>query len=116
MGSNPTSSAFASLKLGFGGHSPQEDERRREEIFFMYYVYTLKCVDKHLYTGCAENIEERLNRHNSGHVPATAGRLTVELITYTIFKNKHKAFDFEKYLKSGSGRAFMNKHLIDNNL
>ncbi|MCR4328890.1 MAG: GIY-YIG nuclease family protein [Patescibacteria group bacterium] len=82
----------------------------------MYYVYTLKCVDKHLYTGCTENIEERFNRHNSGHVPATAGRLPVELITYTVFKNKYKAFEFEKYLKSGSGRAFMNKHLIDDNI
>ncbi len=78
----------------------------------MHYVYTLKCADGHPYTGCTENIKERLKRHNSGYVPATAGRLPVELITYTIFENKYKAFDFEKYLKSGSGRAFMNKHLI----
>lgn len=82
----------------------------------MYYVYTLKCGVKHLYTGCTENIEERLNRHRSGRVPATAERLPVELITYTIFKNRFKAFEFEKYLKSGSGRAFVNKHLIENNI
>ncbi|KKQ23211.1 MAG: excinuclease ABC, C subunit-like protein [Candidatus Wolfebacteria bacterium GW2011_GWC1_37_10] len=78
----------------------------------MYYVYTLRCSDNHLYTGCTENIEERLNRHNLGHVPATVGRLPAELITYTIFKNKYTAFEFEKYLKSGSGRAFIKKHLI----
>jgi len=78
----------------------------------MYYVYTLKCFDKHLYTGCTENIEERLNRHNLGYVPATAERLPVELITYTTFKDKYKAFEFEKYLKSGSGRAFIAKHFI----
>ncbi|MFZ4648502.1 MAG: GIY-YIG nuclease family protein [Patescibacteria group bacterium] len=78
----------------------------------MYYVYTLRCYDTKLYTGCTENIEERLKRHSAGHVPATKGRLPIKLITYTIFSFKHKAFEFEKYLKSGSGRAFLNKHLI----
>lgn len=78
----------------------------------MYYVYILKCADKYLYTGCTENIKERLNRHNLGHVLATTKRLPVELITCVIFKNKYKAFDFEKYLKSGSGRAFVNKHFV----
>ncbi len=81
----------------------------------MYYVYILKCANGHPYTGCTENIDERLNRHNSGHVSATSGKLPVELITYTAFKDKYRAFEFEKYLKSGSGRAFMNKHFITDN-
>jgi len=34
------------------------------------------------------------------------------IIAIVIIKNKYKAFDFEKYLKSGSGRAFIKKHLI----
>jgi putative endonuclease len=29
-----------------------------------------------------------------------------------VFTDKYKAFAFEKYLKGGSGRAFMNKRLI----
>jgi putative endonuclease len=78
----------------------------------MYYVYMLRCVDKNLYTGCTENMEERLNRHNLGHVPATTERLPIKLITYITFEDEYKAFEFEKYLKSGSGRAFINKHLI----
>ena len=78
----------------------------------MQYVYTLKCSDGKLYTGCTENIEERLIRHKDGHVPATVGRLPIKLITYTIFEDKYKAFEFEKYLKSGSGRAFTKKHLL----
>ena len=78
----------------------------------MYAVYILKCADGKPYTGCTENLEERLERHSSGYVPATATRLPIELITYTIFENKYKAFEFEKYLKSGSGRAFLHKHLI----
>jgi len=76
----------------------------------MQYVYTLKCADGNLYTGCTENIEERLVRHENGHVPATAGRLPVILLTYSAFKDKYKAFEFERYLKSGSGRAFSKKH------
>ncbi|MEK7192479.1 MAG: GIY-YIG nuclease family protein [Patescibacteria group bacterium] len=80
----------------------------------MYYVYILKCSDKETYTGCTENIEERLERHNKGYVPATASRLPAELIFYSAFQSKYTAYNFEKYLKSGSGRAFLKKHLLDN--
>jgi putative endonuclease len=45
-------------------------------------------------------------------VPATKPFLPVELIFYCAFKDKYKAFEFEKYLKSGSGRAFMNKRFL----
>ena len=78
----------------------------------MWFVYILRCVDGNLYTGCTEDIIERLKRHISGFVPATKFRLPVALVTYIAFSDKYKAFEFEKYLKSGSGRAFINKHLI----
>ena len=64
------------------------------------------------HTGCTENLNERLKRHNDGHVPATENRRPVTLATYIVFDNKYRAFEFEKYLKSGSGRAFIKKHLI----
>jgi predicted GIY-YIG superfamily endonuclease len=78
----------------------------------MHFVYILKCADGDLYIGCTENIEERLNRHNTGQVLATKTRLPIELISYFAIQNKYKAFEFEKYLKSGSGRTFVKKHLI----
>jgi len=78
----------------------------------MQVVYILKCADGNRYIGCTENIEERLKRHNDGYVPATEKRRPVDLVTYVAFDNKYKAFEFEKYLKSGSGRAFINKHLV----
>lgn len=78
----------------------------------MYYVYILICCDGKPYTGCTENLEERLKRHQSGYVPATKNRLPVILETYVVFQDKYKAFNFEKYLKSGSGRAFLKKRLI----
>jgi len=77
----------------------------------MYYVYSLTCRDG-FYVGCTDDIESRLERHRKGHVPATANRLPVELDFYFATEDKYKAFDFEKYLKSGSGRAFINKHFL----
>jgi putative endonuclease len=77
----------------------------------MYYVYSLKCRDG-FYIGCTHNIEERFQRHQNGHVPATQNRLPVILEFYIAIEDKYKAFQFEKYLKSGSGRAFIKKHLI----
>lgn len=76
----------------------------------MYFVYNLKCSDG-FYIGCTEDIDERIERHSKGHVPATKDRLPIKLVSYFAFEEKYKAFEFEKYLKSGSGRAFLNKHL-----
>ena len=41
----------------------------------------------------------------------TKYRLPVEMIFYAAFSNKYKAIDFEKYRKSGSGKAFAKRHL-----
>lgn len=78
----------------------------------MYYVYILKCADNEPYTGCTDDLKARLDRHNNGYVPATKDRRPLKLISYFAFTNKYTAFNFEKYLKSGSGRAFLKKHEI----
>lgn len=76
----------------------------------MHYVYSLKCKDGY-YVGCTDNLKDRLERHQKGQVSATKDRLPVRIDFYMAIKDKYKAFEFEKYLKSGSGRAFINKHL-----
>ncbi|MDO8552528.1 MAG: GIY-YIG nuclease family protein [bacterium] len=76
----------------------------------MHYVYILYCADKKPYTGCTDNLKERIERHKNGHVPATKERRPIKLLLYVAFSDKYKAFEFEKYLKSGSGRAFIKKH------
>lgn len=78
----------------------------------MQYVYLLKCSDGTTYTGCTNDIDERLKRHFKGQVHYTSSRLPIDLITYIAFTDKNKAFKFEKYLKSGSGKAFSNKRFI----
>ena len=78
----------------------------------MYYVYILRCSNGDIYKGCTSNLKDRIQRHKNGLVKATKTFLPIELLTYIAFNNKYKAFEFEKYLKSGSGRAFINKRLI----
>ena len=78
----------------------------------MQYVYILKCNDGSFYTGCTEDLKERISRHQKGYIDSTKNSLPIELVFYCAFPDKHKAFEFEKYLKSGSGFAFRNKHLI----
>ncbi len=75
----------------------------------MYYVYNLKCKDGY-YTGCTHNLKDRVERHINGHVPATKNRRPLKLSCYFAFVDKCVAFNFEKYLKSGSGRAFAKRH------
>ncbi|MCX6764504.1 MAG: GIY-YIG nuclease family protein [Candidatus Nealsonbacteria bacterium] len=77
----------------------------------MHYIYSLKCKDGY-YIGCTDNLKDRLGRHQKGQIPATANRLPVKLDFYFAINDKYKAFEFEKYLKFGSGRAFINKHFV----
>jgi predicted GIY-YIG superfamily endonuclease len=76
----------------------------------MWYVYILQCTDSKPYTGCTDDLKDRIKRHHAGYVPATKNRRPVNLKSYFAFQDKYIAFDFEKYLKSGSGRAFAKKH------
>jgi len=78
----------------------------------MFYVYILECFDGRPYTGCTNDLKGRINRHNKGEIPATKERLPIKLSCYFAFSDKYTAFNFEKYLKSGSGRAFIKRHLV----
>ena len=79
----------------------------------MKYVYILRsisCADRY-YTGVASDVESRLAKHNAKAVSHTSKYAPWELKTYVAFSDEDQAFAFEKYLKSGSGRAFAKKHL-----
>ena len=78
----------------------------------MYYVYILRCSNGSYYTGCTGNLKERFESHQQGQVISTRDKLPVTLVNYIAFKEKSKAFKFEKYLKSGSGIAFRNRHFL----
>ncbi|MBL4657811.1 MAG: GIY-YIG nuclease family protein [Flavobacteriales bacterium] len=88
------------------------DKAHQKNELIMWKVYMVKCNDGTIYTGCTNNIDDRLNRHGKGEISYTRTRLPVDLITYIAFSNKYKAYEFEKYLKSGSGKAFANKRFL----
>ncbi|MBL7964354.1 MAG: GIY-YIG nuclease family protein [Flavobacteriales bacterium] len=71
------------------------------------------CRDDDLYTGCTGDLTERLGRHERGEVPATASRLPLRLVWHCVFPDKYVTFRFERYLKQGSGRAFLWKHILE---
>lgn len=77
-----------------------------------WYVYLLKCNDQSTYIGCTSNLKERMKRHKNGSVHYTKSRLPFDLIICIALTDKYKAFHFEKYLKSGSGKAFANKRFL----
>ena len=79
----------------------------------LWTVYVLHCSDGDLYTGCTGDLDDRMDRHRTGQVPATATRRPFELVWYCCFQDKYAAYRFEKYLKSGSGRAFLWKRILE---
>jgi predicted GIY-YIG superfamily endonuclease len=80
----------------------------------MFYVYIIQSIDfpKQIYTGFTENIDGRLDDHNSGKSVHTNKFKPWKMLYYCAFENKKKALDFEKYLKTASGIAFRNKRFI----
>jgi len=61
------------------------------------------------YIGYTTNVNTRLIAHNESNSLYTSKFKPWELVTYIAFKDKYKALDFEKYLKSHSGKAFSKK-------
>ena len=79
----------------------------------LYYVYILNSVPfpEHYYTGFTCDVERRVEHHNSGGDPHTSKYRPWKIKTYVAFSDKEQALDFERYLKSSSGRAFAKKRL-----
>jgi len=79
----------------------------------MKYVYLLQSISHpdQRYVGLTSDLLKRLAAHNAGQSPHTEKFRPWEIVTYLAFVHEEKAVAFEKYLKSGSGRAFANKRL-----
>ena len=64
-----------------------------------------------MYVGVTSDLENRLKEHNFGESIHTNKYGPWKLMTYIAFDSREKAITFERYLKSGSGRAFAKRHL-----
>ncbi|PWU23562.1 hypothetical protein C5B42_02500 [Candidatus Cerribacteria bacterium 'Amazon FNV 2010 28 9'] len=80
----------------------------------MYYVYILQSSKSGiLYYGYTTDLKRRLKEHNDGKSKFTSGHRPWKLVQYSAFVDEQKAKDFELYLKSGSGKAFIYKRLVN---
>ena len=81
----------------------------------MFYVYVIRSLShpKRYYIGFTENIDQRVKEHNAGRSLHTAKYGPWELEFYLAVPSKTKALELERYLKSGSGRAFLQRHIFE---
>ena len=80
----------------------------------MYYTYVLKSEkDKKLYVGWTSDLDKRVETHNQGRVNSTKGRLPVVLVYYEACRNEKNAMEREKALKTGFGRAYLKRRLLE---
>ena len=80
----------------------------------MHYVYLIESVNDHdrHYIGQTHHLKIRLADHNSGKSIYTRRFKPWNLVCYLGFADNKKALSFEKYLKSGSGKTFLRRHLL----
>jgi len=80
----------------------------------MYYVYLLKSRSRPTQPsiGSICDLRQRLKQHNEGRSPHSAKSRPWTLLAYLAFAEEKTAIGFERYVKSGSGRAFINRHFV----
>ena len=78
----------------------------------MYFIYLLlSSKDNKFYTGSTNNLQRRLQEHNSGNVKSTRNRRSLQIIYYEACINEKDAQQREKYLKSGMGKRYLKNRL-----
>ncbi len=82
-----------------------EDQPRR----CVYIIRSVKDPDRR-YIGRTADIASRLASHNAGQSPQTARQAPWQVVVLVQFLEERRALDFEKFLKSTSGRAFVKQY------
>jgi putative endonuclease len=68
-----------------------------------YFVYILKCSDDRYYSGVTNNLEKRINEHQSGIIKGyTSNRLPIRLVFSERLSDINQAIRFEKQIKGWS--------------
>jgi len=80
----------------------------------MHYAYILRSENfpDQTYVGSTSDLRKRLDEHNAGRSAHTNKFKPWKLMTYVAFREQRAAERFERYLKSGSGRAFARRHFL----
>ena len=99
----------ARRRLGEGGHYPQH--RHPPPMHYVYLIESVYNRSQH-YVGQTGDLKERISEHNSGKSVHTALFRPWHLVCYLGFADEKKAIAFEHYLKSGSGKTFLQRHFL----
>ena len=77
------------------------------------YVHILESLSPTggFYVGLTDDLAARAVKHNEGGVPHTAKSRPWRIKIAVAFRDRSRAAEFERYLKSASGRAFAKKRL-----
>ncbi|NBX86708.1 MAG: GIY-YIG nuclease family protein [Proteobacteria bacterium] len=81
-------------------------------MFYVYFLISLTNPQK-TYIGFTTNHPtERLSGHNAGDTAYTKKHKPWQLASYIAFQTEAQARRYEVYAKSGSGKAYINKHFL----
>ena len=79
----------------------------------MWYIYFLKSIDfEFRYTGSTNDLKRRFVEHNNKVVQATKHYAPFLLEAYVAVQTEKQARQLEKYFKTGSGIAVLNKRIL----
>lgn len=76
---------------------------------FVYILRSRDCPDR-FYVGSTGDMKHRLSEHNGRKGRHTSKYAPWLCLVSMEFADDSRADAFEKYLKTGSGRAFSNRH------
>jgi putative endonuclease len=79
---------------------------------FHVYVLTSLANPSRYYIGFPTDPLHRLKEHNQKKNPSTANGAPWRIAVAISFPDRARALRFESYLKGGSGRAFLSRHLL----
>jgi putative endonuclease len=79
----------------------------------MWYVYFLELSNGDVYVGSTNDLRRRFASHQNAEVISTSKNLPAVLRSYVAVGDQAHARRLERYFKSGSGKAFANKRLLE---
>ena len=82
------------------------------QMLAKHIVYILRSVSQphRPYVGLTHDVDARLDAHNAGRCTHTARYRPWSLVAAIVLADERTAIRFERYLNSGSGRAFAKRH------
>jgi putative endonuclease len=80
---------------------------------FHVYVIVSESSPARYYIGFSTRPRERLQEHDSGENPYTVAHVPWRFAEVFSFPSEQQARLFERYLKGGSGRAFLKRHVLN---